>query len=208
MIAILDYGAGNVRNVLRALTHLGYEAEITADHAKVKQAHAVVLPGVGAAGDTVKGLKDRGLDELVLRTIEDDRPFMGVCVGLQVLFDTTEEGGMQPCLGVLPGTVERFPAGKLKVPHMGWNQVWQRSEGPYFRDIPDGTHFYFVHSFYPKPAQRSIIAAECTYGDDFCCAVAKGNLFATQFHPEKSGAIGLKVYENFFQATIGNHSRN
>ena len=207
MIAILDYGAGNVRSVLRALTHLGYDAAITADHAKIANAQAVVLPGVGAAGDTVKQLKERGLDDVVRRTIEADRPFMGVCIGFQVLFDTTEEGGEQPCLGILPGTVERLPEG-LKVPHMGWNQVWQRGEGPYFEGLPDGSYFYFVHSYYPKPTQRALVAAETSYGIDFCCAVAKGNMLATQFHPEKSGAVGLKVYENFFRITLGNHSRH
>ncbi|MBI2885684.1 MAG: imidazole glycerol phosphate synthase subunit HisH [Chloroflexi bacterium] len=207
MIAIIDYGAGNIRNVLRALTYLGHEASITADRAQIQRARAVVLPGVGAAGDTVRALRDRGLDDLVRRTIEEDRPFLGVCIGLQVLFDTTEEGGFQPCLGILPGAVKRLPAG-LKVPHMGWNQVQQRAESPVFLNLPDGANFYFVHSYYVEPAQRELVAAETSYGVDFCCAVARGNLFATQFHPEKSGPLGLRVYDNFLKATLGRHTRH
>jgi glutamine amidotransferase len=207
VIAIIDYGAGNIRNVLRALTYLGYEATITADARAIAEAQAVVLPGVGAAGDTVRGLRARGLDEVVHRVIKADRPFLGVCVGLQVLFETTEEGGLQPCLGVLPGAVRRLPAG-LKVPHMGWNQVHQRAESPVFWGIPDGANFYFVHSYFPDPTQRELVAAETSYGIDFCCAVARGNLFATQFHPEKSGLLGLKIYHNFLKATLGSYSRH
>ena len=207
MIAIIDYGAGNIRNVLRALTYLGYEAAITADPVAIKNARAVVLPGVGAAADTVQALRVRGLDDLVRQTIEADRPFLGVCIGMQVLFDTTEEGGQQPCLGILPGVVRRLPAG-LKVPHMGWNQVQQRAETPFFSGVPDAANFYFVHSYYAEPAQQEIVAAETDYGIDFCCAVARGNLFATQFHPEKSGPIGLKIYDNFLKATLGNYPRN
>ncbi len=206
MIAIIDYGSGNIRSVLRALAHLGYDARLTADRTAIANAHAVVLPGVGAAGDTVRALKERGLDDLVRRTIEADRPFLGVCVGFQVLFDTTEEGGLQPCLGIIPGAVHKLPPG-LKVPHMGWNQVMQRAESPVLQGVPDGSDFYFVHSYYPKPTQPELVAAETSYGIDFCCAIARGNLFATQFHPEKSGSLGLHIYDNFMKATLGSHSR-
>ena len=201
MIAIVDYGAGNIRNVLRALAHLGYDAKITADHKEIMDAQAVVLPGVGAAGDTVAGLRSRGLDDVVRRLVELDRPFLGVCVGLQVLFDTTEEGGLQPCLGILPGVVRRLPDG-LKVPHMGWNQVRQRAGIAAFEGIPDEANFYFVHSYYVEPLEPQIVAGTTTYGVEFCSAVSRGNLFATQFHPEKSGPNGLRVYDNFLKATI------
>ncbi len=207
MIAIIDYGAGNIRNVLRALTHLGYDACITADRAAIRSAHAVVLPGVGAAGDTVRALRARGLDDLVRETIEYDRPFLGVCIGLQVLFDSTAEGGRQACLGIIPGTVEKLPAG-LKVPHMGWNQVQQRLASPVLADVPDGANFYFVHSYYVVPEDEGIVAAQTNYGIEFCSAIARGNLFATQFHPEKSGDLGLRIYGNFLKATLGTHSRH
>ena len=207
MIAIIDYGAGNIRNVLRALSSLGYDAKITDSSQEILGAHAVILPGVGAAGDTVRALQQKGLDDLVRRLIEDDRPFMGVCIGLQVLFETTEEGGHQPCLGILKGSVKRLPAG-LKVPHMGWNQVRQVAGTPAFRDIPDETNFYFVHSYYAEPAQPELVAGVTSYGIDFCAALARGNLFATQFHPEKSGDLGLKIYDNFLKATLGSYSRH
>jgi len=206
LIAIIDYGAGNIRNVLRALKKLDYDAEITAERDAIQKADAVVLPGVGAASDTVRGLKERGLDDLVKRLIEDDRPFMGVCIGLQVLFDVTEEGGGSACLGAVPGTVVRFADEPgLKVPHMGWNQVSQMAETPVFHGIPDNSYFYFVHSYYVKPADPRIIAGQTEYGVEFCSAIARGNLFATQFHPEKSGDIGLKVYDNFLRTTLGRH---
>jgi imidazole glycerol-phosphate synthase subunit HisH len=209
VIAIIDYGAGNIRNVLRALKKLDYEAEITADRDAIQRAEAVILPGVGAAADTVKGLQERGLDDVVRRLIEDDRPFMGVCVGLQVLFDSTEEGGDEPCLGVLPGKVLRFPPELgLKVPHMGWNQVSQHAESPVFAGVPDDSYFYFVHSYYVAPQDRRIIAGTTGYGVDFTSAIVRGNLLATQFHPEKSGDLGLKIYDNFLKATVGHHSRH
>ena len=201
MIAIVNYGAGNIRNVLRALTHLGYDAAITAERQRILDAEAVVLPGVGAAGDTVASLHSRGLDDIVRRVIEEDRPFMGVCIGLQVLFETTEEGGLQPCLGILPGAVRRLPSG-VKVPHMGWNQLRQRAGVAAFNGIPDESNFYFVHSYYVEPRDPQIVAGTTTYGVEFCSVVVRGNLLATQFHPEKSGPLGLQVYDNFLKSTL------
>jgi len=197
MIAIIDYGAGNLRSVANAVSSLGYAPEITGDPATVLRAEAVIFPGVGAAGDTMKNLVKTGMAEAVCRLIEADRHLFAVCVGMQVLFNYTEEGGHH-CLGVMPGTVKRLPAG-LKVPHMGWNQVNQIAACSLFDGIPDRTNFYFVHSYYPDPDDASLVAGTTEYGVSFCSVATRGNLVATQFHPEKSGRWGLKMYDNFLK---------
>ena len=199
MIAIIDYGAGNLRSHVNALTRLGYQPVVTSRPDDVLRASAVILPGVGAAGDTMLGLRRRQLEPAICQYIRDGGPFLGVCVGLQVLLTTTEEGGEHRCLNIIPGTVRRFPEG-LKVPHMGWNQVRQRNPHPIFDGIPDGTDFYFVHSYYAEPQDRSLVAGETDYGITFASVLARDNLVATQFHPERSGEAGLTVYRNFLRS--------
>jgi imidazole glycerol-phosphate synthase subunit HisH len=198
MIAVIDYGAGNLRSVKNAINKIGYKAEITGNPAEILKAKAVFFPGVGAAGDTMASLKKQGLVETIHKLVAEDRPLFGICIGLQVLFTGTEEGGWHECLNIIPGTVRKLPGG-LKIPHMGWNQVNQKFSHPLFEGIPDGSNFYFVHSYYGDPDDKSIVAAETNYGISFCSAIAKGNLVASQFHPEKSGELGLKVYENFLK---------
>ncbi|MFH0846735.1 MAG: imidazole glycerol phosphate synthase subunit HisH [Chloroflexota bacterium] len=205
MVVVIDYGAGNLRSVVNAIAVLGYESRVTNDPAVVETATSVILPGVGAAADTMAGLKAKGLPEVICRYIAGGRPFLGVCIGLQVLFSGSEEGGWQDCLGVIPGKVERFPPG-LKVPHMGWNQVRQLKNHSLFRDIPDSTNFYFVHSYFGVPEDKSIIAGVTEYGVSFPSVLVRGNLMATQFHPEKSGAAGLRLYDNFL-ALAGEQKR-
>jgi glutamine amidotransferase len=198
MIAVIDYGAGNLRSVMNAIAHLGYRAEITDQPGDLLKAKAVILPGVGAAGDAMGNLKKLGLVEPIGQVIAEDRPFLGICLGLQILLQDTAEGGGQDCLGVLPGRVRHLPAG-LKIPQIGWNQVRQKLAHAIFEDIPDGANFYFVHSYYADPQDKSVVAAETEYGVSFCCVAARGNLVAVQFHPEKSGDLGLRIYENFFK---------
>jgi imidazole glycerol-phosphate synthase subunit HisH len=198
MISIIDYGAGNLRSVINAVTKLGYQAAITSRPEEILQAQAVIFPGVGAAGDTMSSLYKLGLTQVIQQLVAENRPLLGICIGLQVLFTGTEEGGWHECLNIIPGRVAKLPAG-LKVPHMGWNQVKQKIAHPVFADVPDGADFYFVHSYYGKPEDKSVIAAETDYGLEFCSAIARGNLVATQFHPERSGDLGLRVYDNFIR---------
>jgi glutamine amidotransferase len=195
---IVDYGAGNLRSVARAVAHAGYEPVITSEPSAVEQAEVVILPGVGAAADTMANLARCGLVEPIRQYIASGRPFLGVCMGLQALFTVSEEGGEHPCLDILPGRVRRLPYG-LKVPHMGWNRVHQRQPHPVFEAIPDGAFFYFVHSYYVNPQDPSVVAAETDYGVTFAAVVATTNIVATQFHPEKSGEAGLRLYENFLR---------
>lgn len=201
MIAVIDYGAGNLRSVANAIARLGYQPMITARARDLSEAQAVVLPGVGAAGDTMESLQNLGLVAPIKQLIADDKPFFGVCIGLQVLFDGTEEGGGHDCLGIIAGRVKRLPAG-LKVPHMGWNQVQQRCRHPIFEGIPEGANFYFVHSYYGEPEDKSLVAGETEYGISMGSVLARGNLVATQFHPEKSGEHGLKMYANFIRHAL------
>lgn len=201
MIAIVDYGAGNLRSVVNAVAKLGHTPTITSHPAELLEARAVILPGVGAATDTMDNLNRYGLVEAIRRIIAEDRPFLGICMGLQILLTGSEEGGGQKCLGIIPGQVKRLPAG-LKIPHIGWNQVNQKVAHPVFDGIPDGANFYFVHSYYAEPEDKTLIAGETEYDISFCSAIARGNLVATQFHPEKSGEAGLHLYANFLRLAL------
>lgn len=202
MIAIIDYGAGNLRSVVNAVSRLGYEAKVTSSPAEVLDARAVILPGVGAAADTMANLRQRGLDGPIRQVVAGGKPFLGVCIGMQVLFSGTEEGGNHQCLGIVPGMVRRFSPG-LKVPHMGWNQLKQKIAHPIFEGIADETNFYFVHSYYVEPEDKALVAGETEYGITFCSLIIRDNLIATQFHPEKSGEVGIKVYDNFIKMALG-----
>jgi glutamine amidotransferase len=202
MIAIIDYGAGNLGSVTNAIISLGYSPMATGNPKDVLAAKAVFFPGVGAAGDAINNLNNSGMAEAIKTLVEDDRPVFAVCVGLQVLLSGTEEGGWHDCLGLIPGVVKRLP-GDIKVPHIGWNQVRQTVHHDYFHDIPDKANFYFVHSYYAVPNDESVIAGTTDYGISFCSAIIKGNLVATQFHPEKSGRWGLQMYANFLERALG-----
>lgn len=195
MITIVDYGSGNLRSVQKAFERLGTPARITDDPQVVAEAERVVLPGVGAFGDAMRALRDRGLVEPLREHIRADKPFFGICMGLQLLFETGLEGGRHEGLGLLPGEVVRFelPAG-LKVPHMGWNTVRWRSPTA---GSESGSWYYFVHSYFARPQDASVIAAVTDYGGEFVSAVVRGRLFATQFHPEKSQAAGLELLASF-----------
>lgn len=198
-IAIVDYQMGNLRSVQKALEHAGYQATVTSHADELAAADKIILPGVGAFGDAIRELKSRDLVEPILEAIQKGKPFLGICLGLQLLFEVGREGGEHKGLGVLPGSVERFPrSDELKVPHMGWNQVIvEQPDCPLFKGVPETAYFYFVHSYYVVPQQSSVHWLDCEYGIRFCAAIWRDNLFATQFHPEKSQANGLQILKNF-----------
>jgi len=196
MIAIVDYGRGNLGSVEKAFARVGMPAVVTQDPAVVDDAEAVVLPGDGAFHDAMDNLQALGLIAPVRACLEEGRPFLGICLGYQLLFTESEEFGQGKGLDVIPGAVRRFPI-TLKVPHMGWNQVEHRGDLPIFDGVPSGTNFYFVHSYYPEPTDQALRVATCTYGVTFPAAVGRGPLFATQFHPEKSQRWGIRLLENF-----------
>jgi glutamine amidotransferase len=200
-IVIIDYGAGNLGSVANAMTKLGYEPKVTDKPSEVLNAAAVILPGVGAAGDAMENLKKMGMADVIRKLIDAKRPLFAVCVGLQLLLSGTEEGGWHECLDVIPGKVRRLPAG-LKIPHMGWNQVRQTIKHEVFDAIPDKANFYFVHSYYVDPEDKSVVAGMTDYGIPFGSVIIKDNLIATQFHPEKSGSRGLKMYSNFLKKAL------
>ena len=195
-VAVVDYDAGNTLSVTRALEKVGARVDLTSDPGRVRGADAVVLPGVGAFGDCMKKLKERGMDVACREAYRSGKPFLGVCVALQVIFETSEESPGAEGLGLLPGGVRRFGATGLKVPHMGWNELRLVRDHPVLEGL-DGEDFYFVHSYYPEPAEPGDLVGESEYGVRFCAAAGRENLIAVQFHPEKSSRAGLKLYENF-----------
>ena len=199
MIALLDYGAGNVRSVQKALTAAGGEVRLVSDPEAVRRADAVVLPGVGAFDDCVNAMQRQELFCATKDFIGTGKPFLGICVGYQALFEKSEEfNSCAAGLGVFGGSVVRFAENGIKIPQIGWNEVeFEKPECPILKGIKSGSHFYFVHSYFPKPSDESIVATRTTYGETFASAVWRDNVFATQFHPEKSQKVGLKLLENF-----------
>lgn len=198
MIAIVDYGMGNLRSVSKAFEAVGHEAVVTRDRATIKNASHMVLPGVGAFGDCMANLERFDLVEPIRSTIQSGKPFLGICLGLQLLFTESEEFGLNKGLGIIPGKVRKFvldPA--LKVPHMGWNQVNIQRGCPLFDGIADGSNWYFVHSYFVDPTDRTVTATTTTYGIPFVSSIWKENIVACQFHPEKSQSVGLRLIKNF-----------
>ena len=198
MIAIVDYQMGNLRSVQKALEKIGHAAVITSDPGEVLRAEKVILPGVGAFRDAIAELRRRDLVGPIRDVIEQGKPFLGICLGLQLLFDVSYEEGEHEGLGVVAGEVVRFQVPtEYKVPHMGWNEAHIRLPAPHLEGLQDGDHFYFVHSYYVAPRDPGLVAIEADYPTPFCAAIWRDNLFATQFHPEKSQANGLKLLTNF-----------
>ena len=200
MIAIIDYGMGNLGSVQKALAFLGYSSEITDDPKKVMEADGVVLPGVGAIGAAMEALTSKGLDKVVHEYVATGKPFLGICLGMQMLFDSSEESfGGEPVKGlsVLPGKVVKFPSDMgLKIPQIGWNELSSKNE-----ILPDKEYVYFVHSYYCVPDRKEDVAATVNYGIDYCCSVRRDNVFACQFHPEKSGEAGLAILNRWAKKT-------
>lgn len=203
MVAIIDYDAGNLTSVARALTHLGYKNQITSDAETIAAAERVIFPGVGAAKATMETLQKRELDAALIDFYRTGKPMLGICIGIQILFQHSEEEDAE-CLGLLSGCVKKYPTTPadvgtevLKVPQIGWNEVYQTASHPIFKDVPNPAHFYFVNSYYPVPEKQGIVIGKTKYGLEFCSAIAHDNLIATQFHLEKSGRVGLKMLNNF-----------
>jgi imidazole glycerol-phosphate synthase subunit HisH len=200
MIALIDYGSGNLRSAEKALARVGADVRIVDRPDDVRTAAAVVLPGVGAFGDCIRNLSKDGLDVAIKEFIATGKPFLGICVGLQMLFESGAENPGVTGLGLLPGTVPRFAANGLKVPHMGWNQLrLHRPECPLLTGVAAGSFVYFVHSYYGAPRQDSVVAATTEYGVEFAAVIWRANIFATQFHPEKSQVVGLRMLQNFVE---------
>ena len=203
MIAIIDYGMGNLRSVQKGFEKVGFDAVVTQDPKLLLEAERVVLPGVGAFRDCIRNLEVAGFVEPILKVIREGKPFLGICLGLQLLFTESEEFGLHQGLNVIPGRVLRFPEGmeegkeSLKVPHMGWNQLAVKRAAPIFEGVADASDVYFVHSYYVKPEDEAVVASTTHYGIDFCSAIWRDNVMATQFHPEKSQDKGLAMLRNF-----------
>ncbi len=202
MICIIDYGAGNIESVRKALEYIGADCVVSADKDVLASADAAILPGVGSFGDAMNELRSRGLEEPIKAFIASDKPFLGICLGLQILFESSEESPGAVGLGVLKGKIVRIPDSEgLKIPHMGWNSVEIKKDDALFKNIPNNPYVYFVHSYYLK-AEEDIVTSVAEYGVNIHASVAKGNLRACQFHPEKSGELGISLLKNFV-ATIG-----
>lgn len=200
MIAIIDYGMGNLKSVVNACIKLGAEVEITSEKEVIKHSKALILPGVGAFGKCIANLKGLKLLDVIKGMIQDNKPYLGICLGMQVLFDESEESPGVSGMGIIKGTVPRFKDA-MKVPHMGWNSITKLKDHDIFKGIKSGEHFYFVHSYYCQPEEEDVIVTTTTYGITFASSVQKGNLFACQFHPEKSQAAGLHLLKNFIDLT-------
>lgn len=200
MIAVIDYDAGNIRSVEKALLHLGQEVKITDNARDILSADKVVLPGVGAFGDAMDNLKRRGLDEVIRQVSERGTPFLGICLGLQLLFERSDEAPGVEGLGILPGEILKIPAKEgLKIPHMGWNSLHLEHKGRLFQNVPEQSYVYFVHSYYLKAGEEETVKASTEYGVHIHASVEKGNVFACQFHPEKSSDVGLRILKNFVE---------
>ena len=210
-IVVIDYESGNLRSVAKALETAGVSPVVTSDPAVIAKADALILPGVGSGPAAMAALEKRALVQPIREYAISGKPFLGICLGLQLFLERTEEGDA-PCLGLVPGRVKRLPAGSfdgmpevMKIPHMGWNSVHLESQHPVLDGLDQDSYFYFVHSYYAQPSDASAVAGSTDYGVTFCSILAKDNLVATQFHPEKSGAAGLRIYKNFV-AMAGNGS--
>lgn len=201
MVAIVDYGMGNLGSVEKALRFIGAEARLTSDPAEVRAASAVILPGVGAFDDCMRNLRESGLARPVVDAIETGKPFLGICLGLQVLFEESEEGGREKGLSLFRGRVLRFRH-SLKIPQIGWNQIRRTQDAPQLAGVPDGAWVYFVHSYHVQPHDKDLIATVTDYGYEFPSAVRSENVFATQFHPEKSQRVGLQILRNFVASAL------
>jgi glutamine amidotransferase len=204
MIAIIDYDAGNIKSVEKALQYLGEETMITRDEKTILSADGVILPGVGAFGDAMEKLHSYGLVPVIRRCVEKNIPFLGICLGLQLMFESSEESPGVEGLGLLAGRIVRIPAENgLKVPHIGWNNLHFMNQGRLFKGVPENSYVYFVHSYYLQAADREIVKATTEYGALIHAAVEKDNLFACQFHPEKSSETGMQILRNFIEVTKG-----
>lgn len=199
MISIIDYGVGNLRSVEKAFHFIGGEALVTSDRDTILNSDAVVLPGVGAFANAMDSLDKVGMVDVVRKAVESGKPFLGICLGMQLLFEYSEEGGERvPGLGIFKGSIKQIPAGlDLKVPHMGWNSIGIKGRCPIFKNLPQIPYVYFVHSYYLSAEDRDIVTATTRYGIEFDVAIGRENVFATQFHPEKSGEVGLSILKNF-----------
>ena len=198
MIAVIDYDAGNIKSVEKALLFLGQEAIVTGDSKEILAADKVILPGVGAFGDAMDTIRSRGLDHVIRQVVENGTPFLGICLGLQLLFERSDEAPGVEGLGILGGEILRIPDQEgMKIPHMGWNSLHLENNGRLFRDIEENAYVYFVHSYYLKAKDESIVKASAEYGIHIHASVEKGNVFACQFHPEKSSDVGLHILKNF-----------
>ncbi|MGD9497472.1 MAG: imidazole glycerol phosphate synthase subunit HisH [Armatimonadota bacterium] len=202
MIALIDYGMGNLGSVGNALRFIGCQFQITSDPQAIDAAQGAILPGVGAFGDCMANLREYGLVDAICGYIADDRPFLGICLGLQLLFTESEEMGRHRGLDIIPGRVIRFTH-DLKIPQIGWNQVVKRQDCPQLAGVPDGAYVYFVHSYHVVPEDETVIASTTEYGYEFVSAIRRGKLFATQFHPEKSADVGLQILRNFRKVVEG-----